>query len=530
MKNKQLPLTLGKLEVNVMAPNTPPDQEILKIFKPFTKPKHPNFQGIHFDAHGITATNGHFLMHLQTQTPTRGVFLPSGEVADGRFPNYKELLDQLETDHHKALEVNLKKLLEELNHTHLSNTYKGEVGTAICLVAYAQNLVFYDVDYLKRIVKLLSDDGVQQATFKFKKAALIKSQPLLIESVFRSQKAIFVLMPVAVYETDESIWKRQKNILYSLEKNAKYSDQPTQKSFPQTNKTITSMTNNAKWLQANIAPKTREDMPHETLQKSYDTFQKFTQNWTDYSVFERSENIERTLGVFREKYTEAMSKMPPAPKAEAKPPMQQPKADKKPKAATPKAKDCKCEEEKPKAEVKPKADKKASSKVQKPKADKKPSHSEKQEEKAKNELKRLKSENAQYEKKILFDSDFLSSLIAQINKHEQKAKGLGALPTKLVEELKRERTLNTLYKRVDKRNVKGFQSLEKRLKKSNELTPKLEQQFYALYSTLGGLKQATVAKRQVRKTKTNKRKKTTATKKSTSKSVQKQGFWERIFG
>lgn len=524
MKNKQLPLTLGKLEVNVTTPNTPPDQEMLKIFKPFTKPKHPSFQGIHFDAHGITATNGHFLMHLQTQTPTRGVFLPSGEVADSPFPHYKKLLDQLETEHHKALEVNLKKLLEELNHTHLNNTYKGEVGTAICLVAYDKNLVFYDVDYLKRIVKLLSDDSVQEATFKFKKADLIKSQPLLIESVFRSQKAIFVLMPVAVYETDESIWRRQKNILYSLEKNAKYSESNT----PQPQKTITSMTNNAKWLQANIAPKTREDMPHETLQKSYDTFQRFTQNWTDYSVFERSENIERTLGVFREKYTEAMSKMPPqtpTTKAAPKPTMEKPKADKKPKA-----KDCKCEEQKPKAEAKPKTPKKASSKVQKPKADKKPSHSEKQEEKAQNELKRLKSENAQYEKKILIVSDFLDKLVSEVNKQVQIQKGLGALPTQLAEELKRERALNTLYKRVDKRNINSFKSLEKRLKKANELTPKLEQQFYALYSTLNGLRQEKIVKRRKTSTKTVKPKRASTAKKIPNETTQEQSFWEWFLG
>ena len=122
--------------------------------------------------------------------------------------------------------------------------------------------------------------------------------------------------------------------------------------------------------------------------------------------------------------------------------------------------------------------------------------------------------------------------MSEVNKHVQIQKGLGALPSKLAEELKRERALNTLYKRVDKRNINSFKSLEKRLKKANELTPKLEQQFYALYSTLSGLRQEKIVKRRKKKTtspKTVKPKRASAEKKKSQTQTDK-GFWEWFLG
>jgi len=186
-------------------------------------------------------------------------------------------------------------------------------------------------------------------------------------------------------------------------------------------------------------------------------------------------------------------------------------------------------EDKPKPKKrKPAIQKAASDKPEaeaKPKAEKKPSASEKQLEKGQQTLRELKAENREFEKKIIFDADFLATMTKLIKKHEQSAKGLGALPAQLSTDIKNERALNTLYKRVMKRNVNSFKALEKKVKKSNELSPKLEQQFYSLYGSLSGLKLSSVANRTVKP----KRKSTAKTKRKTAIKEKKKGFFARLF-
>lgn len=180
-------------------------------------------------------------------------------------------------------------------------------------------------------------------------------------------------------------------------------------------------------------------------------------------------------------------------------------------------------EAKPKPEKKKPATQKTAS--DKPKAEKKPSAAEKQLEKGQQTLQELKAENREFEKKIIFDADFLTTMTKLIKKHEQSAKGLGALPAPLSNDIKNERALNTLYKRVMKRNVKSFKALEKKVKKSNELSPKLEQQFYSLYGSLSGLKLSAVANHTVKP----KRKSTAKTKRKTTVKEKKKGFFARLF-
>lgn len=167
----------------------------------------------------------------------------------------------------------------------------------------------------------------------------------------------------------------------------------------------------------------------------------------------------------------------------------------------------------------------------KPKTEKKlkgPTAAEKAVEKAKDKLKAIKAENAKYEKRINMDSDMLTSFVEMINKYEQSHKGLGALPMALSNEIKKETALNTLYKRVINRNIKAFKALENKVKKTNELPPKLANQFLVLYDSLNGLKLKQVAKRTVKPTKSTTAAKKTAstTKKSTPK---KKGFFARLF-
>ncbi len=167
----------------------------------------------------------------------------------------------------------------------------------------------------------------------------------------------------------------------------------------------------------------------------------------------------------------------------------------------------------------------------KPKAEKKPkgpTAAEKAIEKAKDKLKAIKAENAKYEKRIKMDSDMLTSFVEMINKYEQSHKGLGALPTALSNEIKKETALNTLYKRVINRNIKAFKALENKVKKTNELPPKLENQFLVLYDSLNGLKLKQVAKRTVKpkKSKAAAKKSASTTKKSPPK---KKGFFARLF-
>lgn len=297
------------------------------------------------------------------------------------------------------------------------------------------------------------------------------------------------------------------------------------------------MNPNVNWLKKEIAPLSRVAMPGDVLKESYDFFKESSDDWTDYSLIEEESSTLEMLAVFREKYEALKANEKPAkpakavavkaekpakPKAEkaSKPKPEVKRAEAKPK----KEKDCDCEEGKKhthpaktassdkKTEVKkhtaPKHD--TPKKEKSVKADKKPTAAEKQEEKARQELKRLKAENAGYEKRIIMDSDIKESMLNMINRYQQEHKGLGALPTALSQELKQERSLNSLYRRVMKRNVKSFKTLESRIKKSNELTPAMEKQFYALYSTLNGLKQATVAKRTVTKKKN-------------------KSFWSRLF-
>lgn len=186
-------------------------------------------------------------------------------------------------------------------------------------------------------------------------------------------------------------------------------------------------------------------------------------------------------------------------------------------------------EAKPKPEKKKPATQKAASNKPKaeakPKAEKKPSASEKQLEKGQQTLRELKAENREFEKTIIFDADFLTTMTKLIKKHEQSARGLGALPAQLSNDIKNERALNTLYKRVIKRNVSSFKALEKKVKKSNELSPKLEQQFYSLYGSLSGLKLSAIANRTVKP----KRKSTAKTKRKTTVKEKKKGFFARLF-
>ena len=289
-------------------------------------------------------------------------------------------------------------------------------------------------------------------------------------------------------------------------------------------------------------------MPEE-LKESYDTYKEFSENWTDYSLIEEEPTTLEILGIFRDTYEKLMPKAE-SPKAKRKttakgraikakgakatakikkakatqkanakprPKKVQPAAatsnSKSKPAAKPKAtekakkdKDCDCEEKKkvksdakPKSPSKPKTEKKAEAKPASAKkaTEKKPTASDKAVEKAREELRKVKAENREYEKRIMFDSDFLTSLLMKTQGYARNRKGLGALPTELSQELKKERALNTLYRQVMKRNVKAFKSLEVRLKKSNEVTPAMERKFMLLYSTLNGLKQSAVAKRKV---------------------------------
>jgi hypothetical protein len=361
------------------------------------------------------------------------------------------------------------------------------------------------------------------------------------------------------------------------------------------------MNANIQWLQQTIAPLSRNQMPdNEILRESYDLYKEFSNNWTDYSDIQEEPDTLATVGDFRKKYEEYLAKHPAADKPKADKPKPVKKADDKPKfkkgdyielpikgaygvvkevtesgyevsfatsdtsvvlweeqihkatkAAFEKQKKAfspakdKPEKEAPAkkpavkkaAADKPKAEKKP--KVEKPKAEKNPTVAEKQLKKGEETLRKLKAENAEFQKQIMADSDFLSNMIKLINKHENSSVGLGALPIKLSNDIKKERALNTLYKRVLKRDIKSFKALEKKAKAANELPPKLEQQFYALYETLSGLKLSAVAKRSVkpkkRKTAAKKAKdpkakvKTAKTKKKSKMAAPKKGFFERMF-
>lgn len=288
------------------------------------------------------------------------------------------------------------------------------------------------------------------------------------------------------------------------------------------------MNPNIQWLSQRIAPLSRVAMPNETLKETYDFLKDSSDGWTNYEDIQADKDTLEAVALFREKYNKATGdNWSPNSPAQPKPVKTvQPKPEPDVKVKKPKKeKECDCKDknqanpapksnpqssDKPKtqkkadakSEVKPasmkkETVKKASVKVAKPKADKKPTASEKATEKAQAELRKIKAENREYENRIMFDSDFLTTLLKQTQQHAQMQKGLGALPTELAQELKKERALNTLYRQVMKRNVKAFKSLEVRLKKNNEVTPAMERKFMELYSTINGLKQSAVAKRQV---------------------------------
>ncbi len=295
------------------------------------------------------------------------------------------------------------------------------------------------------------------------------------------------------------------------------------------------MNPNIQWLSQRIAPLSRVAMPNETLQETYDFLKDSSDGWTNYEDIQADKDTLEAVALFREKYNKATgdnwSPNSPAQPKPVKTVESKPEPDvkvKKPK----KEKECDCKDKnqaKPvsksnppssakaktqkkadaKSEVKPASKKqgtvkKASVKVAKPKTDKKPTASEKATANAQAELRKIKAENQEYENRIMFDSDFLTTILKQTQQHAQMQKGLGALPTELAQELKKERALNTLYRQVMKRNVKAFKSLEVRLKKNNEVTPAMERKFMELYSTLNGLKQFSVAKRQLTLKKKNK--------------------------
>jgi hypothetical protein len=365
------------------------------------------------------------------------------------------------------------------------------------------------------------------------------------------------------------------------------------------------MNANIQWLQQTIAPLSRNQMPNnEILRESYDLYKEFSYNWSDYSDIQQEPDTLATVGDFRKKYEEYIAKHP-ADKPKADKPKSEKKAAEKPKETSKAAdkptfkkgdyielpikgaygvvkkvtesgyevsfatsdssvvlweeqihKATKAAFEKQKkaftqAKDKPKKEapakkpavKKAvaEKKPKKPKAEKKPAVSEKQTEKGEETLRKLKAENREFEKQIMTDSDFLKDMVKLINKHEKASLGLGALPVKLSNDIKKERALNTLYKRVLKRDIKSFKALEKKAKAANELPPKLEQQFYALYDTLSGLKLSAVAKRSGKpgksksaanasKTAKSKRAKTGKPKmKPKTAAPKKKSFFERLF-
>lgn len=195
-------INLGKLETAAIhtekADFTQPIiRNAIKLFKPFSLTKkgdlRESFKGILFDKNGITATNGHVLLHVDdSKLPLNGLFYPDGSPNTYPFPDYVTLLENLKNGNLRYYEISIQPLKDYITQA-LENTVAPDFVTGF--ISYENNPIAYNGKLFLMVLNTLLSNGVTKAEFSFQMEKTTQ-QPLLIQAKFGKRKATILLMPI----------------------------------------------------------------------------------------------------------------------------------------------------------------------------------------------------------------------------------------------------------------------------------------------------------------------------------------------
>lgn len=211
-RSNQLRLTLGKAPESVVSESRaakPVEKSTVQLFRPFMAvPKDgvlPLYQGLLFDEGGISASNQHLFLHIDTPTERRGIYRPNGKFIFADIPRYSQLLEELEKKNVARFNVDVEKL-----HNYLLETVPllDSRSPWLYFYAYRRVVVGYDAEYLLRITTALISQGVNGAVFRYRADESVTRSALYIVATFPMGKATLVLMPLWLKEKPEEISRR----------------------------------------------------------------------------------------------------------------------------------------------------------------------------------------------------------------------------------------------------------------------------------------------------------------------------------